>query len=752
MGHAATCGPATSQGAAPAAWQTYCWIDMSSFNETAVFGGGQPFAITLSDGSVLSFTLSGTSPGATRVRAVAAPAWSGAATGNSAFLGIPGTPILYTTAGGTVNLTLSNILVSPPANVVSTGQFKLVVADAESSNNGESLTFVTNGGVWELVDQVPPTTGSIYPTSSGAGTSTYTTTGVAGTVGAYIMGSLSPTTVNVQLVAGGLQGVMIAVQYSSLVVRKQISGTRANPADQFTYGVRATSNNALLATATSTGTGSGPFGSAVATLSSSVATTLFEEMAPGSVSSLSQYNTSLTCTNGATGSPTALPSGVAATSYNISSTNYGDAISCTFTNTAKAATVSLQKITSGAIGGAFTYTATNLASAPASITTSAVNTATPTTPTAINVTTLNTAVTITENPGTRFAATSVSCTDANSAVTNNPATFGTLAGNVVTIPAVNIVAAAQIRCVLTNTVLTNSFATVALQKITMGAAGGPFTFAATNLSLAPAAISTSSAGTAYPVITAPIAATTNGTQVRITETLATNFTIVSATCSDANAAASGNPTGNFGTLSGNQLTIAGTNIRARAQITCVFTNIVNPAIPTVAVQKVTSLLPGGPFTFTATNLAGTIGNITTVAAGTAEPVTPNYVSVTSITTPVTITEAANTNFNVSTGSCVDTNAATSGNPASFGTLAGSVITIPVANCAPSLGSFAHLPIHPNCQRWRCKNPLLTQWVGRSPSQRATWRQQFLTSQQRLPILPHLQHPQRYKLWPPMPTW
>ncbi len=679
---AATCGPATSQGAAPPAWQTYCWMDMSTYNNATVFGGGQAFSITLSDGSVFSFTLSGNSPGGNTIVAVVAPAWSGAATGNSSFLGIPGKPILYTAAGGTVNLTLSNIKVTPPNGVVSTGQYKLVVADAESSNNGESLTFVTNGGVWTLDDKVPPTTGAIYPTATGTGTATFVTTGVAGTVGAYIMGSLSPTTVNVQLVAGGLQGVMLALQYSTITTNKLVSGGRANAADQFTYSVEATSNATVLATATSTGAGNGPFGTAVATLSSGVATSAVEKMAAGSVSKLAQYTTNLNCVNGAAGSPTVLPTNQPVTNFNFGSTAYGDAVACTFTNTAKPATVALQKITTSAIGGPFTFTVTNLAAAPAAITTTTTNTATPASPTAVTVTAFNTAVTITETPATNFIASAASCTDANSVVTGNPASFGTLAGNVLTIPAANIVAAAQITCTITNSVNTATSATVALQKTTLGSAGGPFTFTATNLASTPAAITTATVGTPYPAVTTPILATATGSAVTITETVATNFSITSATCSDGNAATSGNPAGTFGTLAGTVLTIPATNVRAKAQITCTFTNIVNPAIPLVAIQKITTLLPGGPFSFTATNLAGTIPNISTVAAGTAAPVVPNYISVTSILNPVTLTEAANTNFNLSTGTCTDTNSGTSGNPASFGSIAGSVITVPAANLKP----------------------------------------------------------------------
>jgi hypothetical protein len=652
---------------------------MSSYNSATVFGAGQTFTVTLSDGSILSFLLTGNSSNAGIIVAKPAPAWTGAATGNTAFLGIPGNPILYSNAGGTINLTMSNITVTPPNGVVASGQFKFVVADAESTNNGESLTFVTNGGTWTIVDQVDPISGTIYPTQTGAGTATFKETGVAGTVGAYIVGSLSPTTVNVQLVSGGLQGVMLALQYSTVTANKIVSGGRANSADQFTYGAQATSNAATLSTATSTGAGLGPFGAAVATLSSGVAVTVSEKMAIGSVSNLSQYTTNMNCINGAVGSPTPLPSNLPITSYNFGSTAYGDAISCTFTNTPKPATVTLQKITTAAIGGPFTFTATNLASNPTAITTTAANTATPSSPTAINVTAYNTAVTITETPATNFSATAATCSDTNSAITGNPASFGSLVGNVLTIPAANVLAAAQIRCTITNAVNTAAVATVAVQKITLGAAGGPFTFSATNLTSNPASITTASTATAYPSVPAPILASATGTAVTINEPAVTNFTLTAASCTDANAAASGNPAGSFGTFAGTVLTIPATNIRAKAQITCTITNTVNPAIPVVAIQKITTGIPGGPFSFTATNLSGLPPNITTTVAGTAAPTTAINNTVSNSSNPVTLTETANANFTLSTGTCTDTNSGTTGNPASFGTLAGSTITVPAFN-------------------------------------------------------------------------
>ena len=77
----------------------------------------------------------------------------------------------------------------------------------------------------------------------------------------------------------------------------------------------------------------------------------------------------------------------------------GSAIACTFTNTR--ALVRVQKTTLGGFGGPFAFARTNLA-AITNITTTAEATATPASPSALNVTTVGTAVTITE---TRLQAT-----------------------------------------------------------------------------------------------------------------------------------------------------------------------------------------------------------------------------------------------------------------------------------------------------------------------------------------------------------
>ena len=332
-GIAAVCAPATSQGTAPPSWQTYCWLDMTGYVEaTARSAAGQFFTYTLSDGATLAFTLKLT--GTPTLVSRAAPSWTGAAVGNTAFLGIPNKPILYTQLGGTNVLTVSNITLTPPAGSPAASAYMFVAADAESTNSGESLRFVTNGGNWTVLDQVDPISGSTYPTISGAGTQTFTETGAAGTVGGYIVGSISPTTVTSTIVGGGLQGVMFAVRFASIRLTKTITGARVAAADQFTYRITSTGNGSVFGSNSTSGTANSGFVPATVSLASGIPVTVSEIMTAGSSSALSKYVSRLTCVNGTAGSTTPLPNNVTTTSFNFGSLLFGDAIDCTFNNAA----------------------------------------------------------------------------------------------------------------------------------------------------------------------------------------------------------------------------------------------------------------------------------------------------------------------------------------------------------------------------------------------------------------------------------
>jgi hypothetical protein len=329
--HAANCNAATSQGSTgPADWQSYCWIDFSTYNDAAArSAGGQAISLTLQDGTIISFKLNVS--GAAQ-NAVASPSWTGAAVGNTAFLGITGKPVFYQTAAGTTTITFSNIVLTPPTGGTTTA-YMFVAADAESSNQGETLSFQTNGQPWLLLDQVGPISGSIYPTTSGTGTTTFTETGVAGTVGAYIVGSSTPTTLTTTLVGGGLQGAMFAVRFATIRLTTQITGARAQAADQFTFNINATATGTNLASGTSSGTGLGPFTAASLSSAAALPLTLTQQMASGSTDTIAHYQSSLSCTNSSSGSSTPLPSNVLTTSYSFGSLAFGDAVNCTYTET-----------------------------------------------------------------------------------------------------------------------------------------------------------------------------------------------------------------------------------------------------------------------------------------------------------------------------------------------------------------------------------------------------------------------------------
>jgi uncharacterized repeat protein (TIGR01451 family) len=357
--HANTCAPASTKGTAPADYQDYCWLDFSGYSDALAQAGGQPFSFTLPDGSVLTLTLQVSTNRTNPALAVhSVPSWSGSAVGHSAFLGIPGNPVLYETVNGsTVQLALSNIAVVPPAGGGSTASYAIIAADGESSNQGEQLSFTTNAQAWSQVAQIPY--GTQFPSVAGVGTKTVTETGVAGTVGSFAFASFNnPTQISATLLGGGLQGAMFAIRYASLAVASQLNGARANPADQFVYGI-STVGGQTLASATTSG-GTGPFAPAlVPTIAAGYPFVVSETMAPGSVSTLASYAPSLTCTNAASGaSSTVLPINRSGNTYTFPTLQYGDAVSCVFTNTANRTNLGILKTGPASVsaGGPVSYT------------------------------------------------------------------------------------------------------------------------------------------------------------------------------------------------------------------------------------------------------------------------------------------------------------------------------------------------------------------------------------------------------------
>jgi hypothetical protein len=174
------------------------------------------------------------------------PTWSQAFLGNSNsngvpfYINIPGQPALYQTcegnkvmttlvvgtniencytgsgntpsaAGtGVTAVTFSNITVNNPQGVPATG-WEVVSADAESSDNGESLQWNSD----QVLTLLPNSSTSLYGNAcggglTGSGTTTVTcygqSTGVNKTGTAMVVAS-TPSTLTIQLTGGGLEGI-----------------------------------------------------------------------------------------------------------------------------------------------------------------------------------------------------------------------------------------------------------------------------------------------------------------------------------------------------------------------------------------------------------------------------------------------------------------------------------------------------------------------------------------------------------------
>jgi trimeric autotransporter adhesin len=240
-------------------------------------------------------------------------------------------------------------------------------------------------------------------------------------------------------------------------------------------------------------------------------------------------------------------------------------INCIITNTAKPATVVIRKTTTGAPGGPFNFSVSNLAAAPAAITTTTAGTPAPAAPTAITVSALNAIIQISEGTNSFFTISGATCTDANAAVTGNPASFGTLTGQLIAIPAANVLPAAQIICTFTNA---GNAPKIRLSASGRLSATDQFRLAVTGTG-APAAVNTT--GTLAAITSAPISFTaTANAAYSMTETMATGSASLltayaqTVACSNANGTGT-NVTGlnsipiNFTALAGDDISCTITN-------------------------------------------------------------------------------------------------------------------------------------------------------------------------------------------------
>ena len=432
--------------------------------------------------------------------------------------------------------------VTPSAFNLTDGQSQTVQVPFTSTGGGRTLTLTESSVTgWD------PTSSITCTAPDGSSSSSYVT---VNNTNRTITATLSTTNY-------GAVCTITNTKIPTVAVQKKTTGGTSGPFSFTQTNLASTPANITTSTIGSA-TPASPTAINASTIGTAV--TLAETLASNyrlTSASCTDSESALTANTGSIGT-------VSGTTLTIPAANVkaGSVYNCLFTN-AKIPTLKLQKITLGGAAGPFTFSQTNLASTPSGITTSASGTAAPASPTAINVTTIGSSVTLTETIVSGYQLIAAACTDGNSTVTGNTGSFGSLASSTLTIPASRVVPGADFSCTFTN----RKIPTVKLQKITTGGNAGSFTFSQTNLASTPPGITTIAASTAAPVSPTAIDVSTVGSDVTLTETVVTGYALLSASCTDANSAVTGN-SGSIGTLAGTTLTIPAANVVAGSDFTC----------------------------------------------------------------------------------------------------------------------------------------------------------------------------------------
>lgn len=254
----ATNGNCVYAGTVASGLNNVCWLDMANF--TAVKNQTQPMSVKLSDSLTMKFNIKYT--GGRTLRSAAVPTWDKAAFGHYGYTSFPeGTkPALYQQIGqqiGSANATstveLTDIKIVNDDGSEITGNYSFMMADAESTNNNESISFTSSNEI-EQVAQFPQqgdanyknyafgdqTFSADHKTVTGGGVSTGANPGI------YLYKTKSPDTVSVTMrvnVRREIQAAIFGVLFSNAettVTTNNASDTFAGKVESQTYGSEQT--------------------------------------------------------------------------------------------------------------------------------------------------------------------------------------------------------------------------------------------------------------------------------------------------------------------------------------------------------------------------------------------------------------------------------------------------------------------------------------------------------------------------------
>jgi type II secretory pathway pseudopilin PulG len=143
---------------------------------------------------------------------------------NGFYTGVAGDPALYTVNSGTTTINFTSIQVMTTGGSPATN-WKLATGDAESTDPRESITWTTNGPTLSLInnfanspvgnacDSTPPgiNTGSLTGLNPPSSSVMCKATNSADHTGTVMLQATTPSSLTVQLVAGGLQAIFLGV-------------------------------------------------------------------------------------------------------------------------------------------------------------------------------------------------------------------------------------------------------------------------------------------------------------------------------------------------------------------------------------------------------------------------------------------------------------------------------------------------------------------------------------------------------------
>lgn len=250
----ATNGSCVYAGNVASGLNNVCWLDMTSF--TADKDQLQPMSVKLSDSLTMKFNIKYT--GGRKLRSAAVPTWNKAAFGHYGYAGFPERtkPALYQITGSyntesTVELTDIKIVNADGSEI--TGNYSFMMADAESTNNDESISFTSSNEI-EQVAQFPQqgdanyknyafgdqTFSADHKTVTGGGVRTGANPGI------YLYKTKSPDTVSVTMgvhYGREIQAAIFGVLFSNAettVTTNNASDTFAGKVESQTYGSEQT--------------------------------------------------------------------------------------------------------------------------------------------------------------------------------------------------------------------------------------------------------------------------------------------------------------------------------------------------------------------------------------------------------------------------------------------------------------------------------------------------------------------------------